>query len=236
MNNTNNISARQSYEQAKKMFAMAMADKFPGNPAGAMQWANGLKLSQSEIRLETLLNLTNTSYKFGLTQNQPNSANIPFNTENRLTMQDSLCVNEYGIYVGKPAANDDVLWELETYGNPVTFAGANEALNINSAFFDQGAFRLTCNNDVLMPYRQLWNHKYRGVTQQTAPVAAGSPFDQIRGNEDGMITCEPNFVLIGSKGYIPEIILPKALTAVPAFARVIIIFRGVLAQNSTNVS
>jgi hypothetical protein len=43
-------------------------------------------------------------------------------------------------------------------------------------------------------------------------------------------------VLIGSKNYIPSIILPAALAAVETVQRAVIIFRGILAQNSTVIS
>jgi len=234
MNNTNNTSARNAYEHAQRMFFKAMRNDFK-TAAECQDWVNRLKLSQSEIRLECELNAVSTNFKFGLTQNQANSTGVVFNTENRLTMQDSLCCNEYGIYVGQPASRIDTAWQLRTYGNTQDFAAAT-ALAIDTTFYDHSWFQMKCNNDVIMPYRGLWNHKYRPQTQQTNALGAASPGDQIRGAEDGMITSEPNFVLIGSKGYVPEIVLPVALAAATAFERVIIIFRGVLAQNSTNVS
>jgi hypothetical protein len=234
MNNTNNLSARASYDKAKDMFFKAMRPDFKSDEE-CIQWVNGLKLSQSEIRLECELDAVRTNFRFGLTQNQPNTTNVVFNTENRLTMQDSLCCNEYGIYVAQPSSRTATNFQLRTYGNLVDFAAADAAA-LDTTLYTNGAFKMTCNNDVIMPFRQLWNHYYRPQTQETAALGAGSPGDQIRGAEDGMITSEPNFVLIGSKGYIPEIILPSALASASAFERVIIIFRGVLAQNSTNVS
>jgi hypothetical protein len=87
-----------------------------------------------------------------------------------------------------------------------------------------------------MPYRGLWNHLYNPQTQQTNPLGAGSPGDQVRGAEDGMVTMEPNILLVGSKGYLPEIVLKSALASAAANLRAVLIFRGVLAQNSTSVS
>lgn len=234
MNNTNNGSARESFQHAKKVFFKAWRNSFDTDQA-CWNYIDGLKLSQSEIRLEVGLNATNNNFKFGMTVNQQNSSNVQFNTEKRLEMQDSFVANEYGIYIGQPSSQTDTLWQLHTYPNPVDFAAADLA-SLNGTFYSHGALRMTCNNDVIMPYRGLFNHKYVPQTQATAAIGAGSPQDQIRGAEDGMITDEPNILLIGSKGYIPEIILPVNMASVAANMRAVLIFRGVLAQNSTSVS
>jgi hypothetical protein len=238
MNNTNNMSARESFLQAKAMFYRAFRDKFsPGaqGDADCRNWVDSLKLSQSEIRLEVELNNANNSFVFGLTPNQVNSTNVQFNTETRLNLQDSLCVNEYGIYVAQPASRTDTAYQLHTYANSQAFAAA-DALALQGTFYSNGGFQVKCNNDVICPYRGLFNHWYQPQTQQTAALGAGSPGDQIRGAEDGMITDEPNVVLIGSKNYVPEIVLKSALASAAAFLRTVIIFRGILAQNSTVVS
>jgi len=77
---------------------------------------------------------------------------------------------------------------------------------------------------------------YRGQTQQTDDLGVDSPNDEIRGSEDGFITVEPNIVLIGSKANVITLKLPKALTAVDAGTRAVLILRGIYAQNSTVVS
>ncbi len=234
MNNTNNMSARESFKQAKQMFFRAFRDKFQTDQQ-CEAFVNGLKLSQSEIRLEVNLNTTNNSFVFGVTPNQVNSSNVQFATENRLNLQDSLCANEYGIYVGQAASNTDTAYKLRTYGNLITFAAADAAA-LDSTFYSNGGFQVNANNDVIMPYRGLFNHWYKPQTQQTAALGAASPDDQIRGAEDGMVTLEPNLVLIGSKNYVPQIVLKAALASATANLRCVLIFRGVLAQNSTIVS
>jgi hypothetical protein len=239
MNNTNNVGARESFVHAKKLFFKAFRDKF-GSPGMSgdqrcAAWVENLKLSQSEIRIEVQLNAANNIFTFGLTPNQANSNNVQFPTERRLQLQDSLVVQEYGIFVGNPGSQADVEWNLRTYGNTQDFAAAAAAA-LDGTFYSHGWYLLKCNNDVIMPYRGLFNHWYKPQTQQTAALGAASPGDQIRGAEDGMITTEPNVVLIGSKNYQPQIELPGALAAADAFERAIIIYRGILAQNSTVVS
>lgn len=243
MNNTNNFSARASFEIAKSVLYNSWIGTFkaanPGNPVLAAQlckeWVEGRKLSQSELRLEVELNATNNSFYFGVTPNQVNSNGIQFLTENRLNLQDSLIASEYGIFVGNPTSRTDTAFSLNSYGNTQVFT-APQAAAIDSTFFNNGTYQIKCNNDVVAPYRGLFNHLYRPITQQTAALGAASPYDQLRGAEDGFITQEPNLLLIGSKNYVPQIVLPSNLAAVGTFTRAVLIYRGVLAQNSTVVN
>lgn len=240
MNNTNNQSARSSYEIAKTILFNAWIDSFRqaggADPVGACwNWVNNRKLSQGEVRLEVELNVNNNIFNFGVTPNQVNSTNVTFNTENRLQLQDSLVVSEYGIFVCKPASRTDTAFKLRTYGNTQDFtAGAAAALD--STFYCNGNSIMKVNNDVVIPYRGLLNHWYKPQTQQTAALGAGSPDDQIRGAEDGFITQEPNLLLIGSKNYVPQINLAGNLATVDAFTRAVLIFRGINAQNSTVIN
>jgi hypothetical protein len=236
MNNTNNVSARQSFEIAKSILFQSWIGSFNGNVDECKQWVNNRKLSQSEIRLEVGLTLVNSLYTFGVTPQQANTNNVVFPTENRLQLQDSLVVSEYGIFIGNPASLTDVNWKLQTYGNPILNATAGSAAAIDATFYSNSFFQMKVNNDTVIPYRGLFNHWYRPQTQGTTVVAAGVNQDQIRGAEDGFITQEPNLLLIGSKNYVPQITLPANMVALTPFTRVVLIFRGVLAQNSTVVN
>lgn len=240
MTNSNNIAAQIAYDHAKKVLYDAWIDSFIGSGKGkgaCENWVDGRKLSQSEIRLEVTLNTTGSIFTFGVTPQQAasNSAGGPFNTENRLQLQDSLIVSEYGIFVAQPSSSTDTTFQLRTYPNTQDFAAA-DVTALQSTFYSNGWFTLKCNNDVLVPYRGLFNHLYRPQTQQTAALGAASPADQIRGGEDGFITQNPNLLLIGSKNYQPQIQLPAALASAAANMRAVIIFKGVLAQNSTVIN
>lgn len=243
LNNTNNASARDSFNHAKRMFFRAFRDKFQSGDANqtamgdrmCQAFVDSLKLSQSEIRLEVKLDGNNTVYVFGVTPNQANTNNTQFLTERRLVLQDSICVNEYLIGVGLPASDTDTEFLIRTYGNTQDFT-ANAAKALDGGLFSNGAFSLKVNNDVVMPYRGLFNHWYKPQTQQTAALGAASPGDQIRGAEDGAITDEPNIVLIGSKNNVPQIELKSKLSTVDEGTRAILIMRGIYAQNSTVVS
>lgn len=235
MNSTNNASARMSFDIAKQILFNSWIDSFKGDTKACWAWVNGRKLSQHEIRLEVELNVTNNRFVFGVTANQANSTNILFNTENRLTLQDSLIVSEYGIFTGQPTSRTDTAYTLNTYGNTQVFAAADAAA-LDSTFYSNGYFSTKVNNDVIIPYRSLFNHWYKPQTQQTAALGAGSPKDQLRGAEDAFVTQEPNLLLIGSKNYVPEIVLPGALASAANFLRAILIYRGILAQNSTVIN
>lgn len=235
MNQKNNYTARMSYNEAKQRFYDAWIESFGGNGAACTAYVNTRKLSQSTIRLEVELNIANTNFVFGVTPQQQNSTGVVFPTERRLDLQDSLVVSEYGIFVCKPTSRADINFKLRTYGNIVDFTAAGAAA-IDGTLYSNGYLKTTVNNDVIVPYRDLFSNLYRPQTQQTAALGAASPDDQICGAEDGAITNEPNLLFIGSKNTIPEIILPGTMAVVDAFTRVVYIGRGVLAQNSTVIN
>jgi hypothetical protein len=236
MNNTNNVSARQSFNIAKDVLFQSWIGSFNGDRERCMAWVNNRKLSQSEIRLEVGLNITNNIFTFGVTPQQANSSNLVFPSEQRLALQDSLIVSEYGIFIGNPTSNTDSNFKLETYGNTILNSTALSAAALDGTFYSSGYFQIKVNNDTVVPYRGLFNHYYRPQTQGVSAVAAGISQDQLRGAEDGFITQEPNLLLIGSKNYVPQIVLPSNLVAVTPFVRAILIFSGVLAQNSTVIN
>jgi len=223
-----------SFDIAKEILFRSWIDSFNGNADACNRWVNSRKLSQSEVRLEVNLTTASNTFSFGVTPNQANSSNIIFPTENRLNLQDSLIVSEYGIYVALTGGNTDTAFTLNTYGNTQVFGA--DAQGIDEAFYCNGWFTMKVNNDVVLPYRGLFNHWYIPQTQQTDALGAGSPKSMIRGAEDGMVTQEPNILLIGSKNYVPQIVLPGALPSAAAGLRAVLIFRGVLAQNSTVIN
>jgi len=238
MNNTNNISARMSYEKAIEIYtdAWVNTDTFKGDRVACRNYVMTLKLSQNEIRLEVGLTGNKTAFKFALTTNQNNSSNLQFLTERRLDLQDALIANEYGIYIAKTAGQNDADYSLRTYPNSQDFTAA-EASKLKNILYSNGEFGITCNKDIIMPNRGVFNHLYLPQTQETAPLGAGAAGDQIRGSEDGMITMEPNILLIGTKGYDMVLSLKDALgDDLTDNVRAILIYRGIMAQNATSVS
>lgn len=212
----NSIAARMVYDNARKLLAGA----FPG------QNIRQFKCTQTYLRLELALSTAITNYQFQILNQTTGSQ---FNTEQRLNLQDSFVVSSLGVFLAKPSGSTDTTFELDTYANTVKYTNA-AAMN---AIYN-GQLQVKINNDVVVPAWDLQQHFYRPQTQQTA--AANSPLDQKRLSEDGMIAVEPNIIAIGSKNTQVSIVLPVALSAVDANSRIILLMRGVLAQNSTVVS
>jgi hypothetical protein len=234
MNSTNNFTARETYKNARDMYIQAWVGDFQGNYTACANYVDSLVLSQSELRLETGLTTTNNRFVFGVTPNQANSSNTIYNTEIRLNLQDCCVVSEYGIFIENPSSVIDTTFELETYANGNIFAAA-DVVGLNSTFYN-GYFTAKVNNQVVIPNRGIFNNKYIPQTQAIAPAGITANKIQVRGAEDGFVTVEPNFMLVGSKNSILEIVLPTALTSAAAFLRVTIVLRGIIAQNSTVVS
>lgn len=216
----NSVAARMVYENTMG----TLLEVFGGD----MQALKDARPCQSFLRTELALTTTDNTYNFNLLVNENNPA--PFNTERRLALQNSFVASEMGIFLAGPASTTDTAFRLLTYPNTVDLANAAAM----TAFYN-GSLNITINNIRYMDGWDLWRHSYYPETQQTAALGAGSPGDQFLGKEDGFYPLEPNLVFIGSKDNRLQITLPVALTAVDANSRVVIIFRGILAQNSTSV-
>lgn len=224
----NSIAARMVFENAK----YAINKAFPINPDKPREEASELcKLTQSYLRLERELSINQSVYDFPVLVNN-NQFGQQFNTEKRLNQNDSFVISEIGIFLGLPASETDAAFLPDSYPNPFIY-GAN-ATPLKGVY--SGSLNITVNYDILVPEWDLLRHYLSPQTQQTAAAGAGSPVDEFDGKQYGFYPMEPNVVLIGSKKNDIKIGLPAPLTAVPANARLIMILRGVLAQNSTVVS
>lgn len=187
------------------------------------------KLTQSYLRLEQAIAVGTTQYTFPILVNQANPT--IFNTEQRLNLQDSFVCSEIGFYQALPSGSTDATFQLLTYVSPSLFT--NDAQH---QIFYNGRLSISVNNNVILPAWDLMRHKVAPQTQQTAALGAGSPQDEFYGDSYGMFPCEPNVTFVGAKNYQINVNLPAAPTAVDANSRLVIIFRGILAQNSTVVS
>lgn len=240
MNNTNNESAYQAYLRGKQQFFDAFLPSFikdgKPDPMGRCKaYVENLVFSQSEIRLEVNLTAAATFFKFGVTPQDQNTTGVQFPTERRLRPQDTLLATEYKMEIAQTAGNTDANYAGHTYPNTQAFAAA-DVITLRNIFYENGDLQILCNGTDVMPYRRLKNFLYQPQTQQTAPLGAGSPADQVRGSEDGFITLSPSLFLIGPKGYVPQINLKTNLTGLSANVRAILTFNGLLAQNSTSYS
>lgn len=189
-------------------------------------------LSQSYLRMEAALSTSSSSYQFDVTVND--TFNTSWVTAEKLGLQDSFVVSELGIYVAAPSSATATDFRLYTYDNPTVFTTTNAA-GIRTVY--NGALTLTVNQRQIVTGWDLMRH-YKVPTQQTATNAyyatTGPAFsDSNEMGTDGMFPVEPNWVLKGNAKNLLNINLPGAPGAIVANSRIVIIVRGVLAQNAT---
>jgi hypothetical protein len=223
----NAIAARMDFEQSVKIFDRAFNPT--GNPKNNV--VDLFRMTQSDLRLEQPFTTTNNLLTFPVLNNIQNQQGGQFNTEIRLAQQDSFVPNRIGIFFGLPTSSTDTSFKLYPYPSPFVFtnAAAMEA-------FYSGTMLWTMNNDKLLKNWLVMRHRKTNQTQQTALYGAGSPLDQMDMDEDGFVPMQPYCLILGSQDIQIQISLPLAPTAVDANTRIVMLLRGVIAQNSTVVN
>lgn len=188
-------------------------------------------LTQSYLRLEQLMNTTQTNVQFPVTITQGTGA--PFNTERRLQLQDSFVASEIGMFLFAPSSATATNSHLYSYPSFFTFTGAGVASSAQQTY--HGYLTLSVNNQVIVPFWDVQRSYCVNQTQNLAAIAAASPDDQLSGRDDVFYPTEPNWVFVGSKNNVLTLVMQNALTAILANSRWVVYMRGVLAQNSTSV-
>jgi hypothetical protein len=191
---------------------------------------NSAILSQSYLRFENTLSTTKTSYDFGVLNNQTISGQSQTPTEQRLNLQDAFYISEMMVYIAKASSATDASFKLSTYPSPTVFTTSGAAAALYTLY--NGVLSLTVNNRQIVPASDM--QKFLETPQTQATAATNSPIDQFDGSFATVV--EPNLVLIGSKNSLFNITIPSAFAALDANTRVVILVRGVLAQNVTVVS
>ena len=92
------------------------------------------------------------------------------------------------------------------------------------------------NNRQILPSWDILRHLYVPQTQQDV-LAPTTKQDQNDATEFGYYPVEPNLVLVGSKNNVINLELPGAISVLEAGTapRIVVIMRGILAQNVTPV-
>jgi hypothetical protein len=232
----NSIAARQDFDVAVQIFNNAFNPPFLSNGMANPNYnanfdsVSAFRLSQSVLRLEQPTNNNSTLYNFPVLTNIQNQAQA-FNTEIRLNIQDSFVPTHVGFFLALPSSSVDTTFKLMTYPNPVILANY-----IQMQAYYNGSMSIMINNVQYTQKWDLWRHWQTNQTQQTAALGAGSPEDQFMGSDDGFYPMQPFILLIGSQNIQVNINLPVSPTAVDANSRLVLMFRGILAQNSTVVN
>lgn len=232
----NSIAAREDFRVAAQIFNNAFNPQvLPNgqpNPAysSAFDAVTAFRLSQSTLRLEQPCVATSTTYTFPVLINIQNQQ-AAYNTEIRLQQQDSFVPTHIGFYLALPSSGTDTTFKLLDYPNPAIFANA-----VQMQAYYNGYMNIMINNVQYTQKWDLWRHWNTPQTQQTTALGAGSPEDQFMGSDDGLYPMQPFILLIGSQNIQLTITIPVSPTAVDANSRLVVLLRGVLAQNSTVVN
>ena len=222
------VNARLVYENAVKIC----------NKAGVPAIAS--KLTQSFLRLEQLMVLGKTQFQFPILVNNNGPANTLFNTEQRLNQQDSIICSAWGFFFAVPLSGTDPTMTLLSYPSPQVpfFSLAGAAIAAQTVY--NSIFNIAVNNTIILPAWDLFRHYFVPITQNKVGVTAQTifPIDQLDGSGDGFFPVEPNLVWIGSQNIVINLIMPAAFATLQTggFSRMVIYFRGLLAQNSTIIT
>jgi len=235
----NGVILREDFKTAVKIFnnafnPMRLAGGQP-NPKFDPEWdaVSAFKLTQSTLRLEQPLVTTSATYNFPVLSNIQNQAQ-QYPSEIRLNLQDSFVPTRLGVFVALPSGASDSSFPLWTYFNPTVFSAADA---IAGTGLYNGQLKLMINNIQYITGYSLSKHQVVNQTQQlVATKTSGDATEQIDGANDGFYPMQPFTLLIGSQNIQLQIVLPNALSAVAANSRLVVIFEGVLAQNSTVVN
>lgn len=215
----NGIIARDDYAIAHDIFVNV-----------ALMDPKRIRMTSGDIRVEQPLTANTNQYTFPVLVNIQNQAQ-PFPSEVRLQQQDTMCVTQFGFFLANTAGSTDCAFQLSTYPNPVKFPTSYTQLN---TIYQNGRLLLTIDNDVYIKQWGAFRHYKAPFTQQTAPVGAGSPIDQLDGVEDGFYPMQPFILLTGASDIQLNLNMNLVSpTTVDPNTRMVIIMRGFLAQMST---
>jgi hypothetical protein len=190
-------------------------------------------LSQSYIRSEVAMSTSTTSYQIPILVNST-GANTNYATNQLLQLQDAFVVSSIGIFAAIPASSSTTAFRLYTYPNTTAFSTAGAATALYNLY--NGKMSVVVNNRQIVPAWDIYRHLYVPQTQQGAASTATTQ-DENDATEFGYYPVEPNIVLVGSKNNVISLELPGAISTLEAGTapRIVVIMRGILAQNVTPV-
>ena len=134
-----------------------------------------------------------------------------------------------------PSSSTAVNFPLLTYPNSTTFSTSGAASAALALY--NGSLNITINNQQILPTWDIYRHYWVGQTQNGVGVTAETvfPIDQNDGSASGFYAVEPNILLNGAANIQATISLPGAISTVQANSRIVVIYRGIKAQNVTSV-
>lgn len=197
---------------------------------------NQAVLSQSYLRSEVAMSTSTTQYTVPILVNSAGQGGaVSYPTNNLLQLQDAFVVSELGIFVAAPTTATTTAFPYYTYPNAQVFSTSGAAAALYNLY--NGSMSITVNNRQIMPSYDLYRHLNVPQTQEATSTGTNTALDQNDGSSFGYYPIEPNVVLVGSKNNQVTLNLPAAIGTLQAGTapRIIVIFRGILAQNVTPV-
>lgn len=209
--------------------------------------------SQSYLRLEVPLRKQITSYNFPvtITQQHPGGEDQSI-WEQRLQLQDSFFCNQVGYFfqcrVDKNGSSGAAS-KLFTYPTSMNQNLGQSYYAVTTSLLWAGFLELSIMNRVQTPAWDCFRHYKVPETQApfytTTPANGYIQNDEVDLAEDGFYPCEPYWTLVGSKNNQLTLNLAEApgnaieadnpASSFVGEYRMVLILRGVLAQNSTTV-
>jgi hypothetical protein len=193
-------------------------------------------LSQSFLRSEVAMSTSTTSYHIPILVNDnQNGATSTYNTSSLLALQDAFVVSSIFIGWANPTSATDAAFIPQSYPN-AQIAGTQAIATALQAIYSSN-LQVTVNNRQILTGWDTLRHYYVPQTQQLAAASLTTGISQADLSENGFYPVEPNLVFVGSKNNQVTLNFPQAISTVPTstFARLVVIFRGILAQNATSV-
>ena len=193
-------------------------------------------LSQSYLRSEVQMSTSTTSYHIPILVNDnQNGATSSYNTSSLLALQDAFVVSSIFIGWANPTSATDAAFIPQSYPN-AQIAGTQAIATALQAIYSSN-LQVNVNNRQILTGWDTLRHYYVPQTQQVAVASLTVGISQADLSENGFYPVEPNLVFVGSKNNQVTLNFPQALTAVPSagYGRLVVIFRGILAQNCTSV-
>lgn len=208
-------------------------------------------LSQSYLRFESQLSQNKSSYKFPVLVSQQNAGTVTPATVRQLNQQDAFYCTEmsYFIKVTSRAVADPAFKGLYEF---IPFTFPSQSLNEDGTILStlgyklwSGELNLVVNGDVILPGMDLQRFLYVPRTQKDSwngnfPMSTFyTNLDEYDGASDAFYPLAPSVVLLGNDKIDLSVEFPDDLNnaiSADAVISMVIMVRGLLAQNVTKVS
>lgn len=183
----------------------------------ATQNKQNARVTFSSLILSVPINANSNSYNFPILENDaPGVAQIP--DEIRLNQNDMFSMYEAGIYLRALLVNNQ-----EPTPAQVSYFLTASPSELDSDYLAyerlyEGTFEWSVNNIKWLENWDTRRHLYKGITQwkNAAVGSAYATFPSNNFDENGMSPFIPKLNISGAKKNTPSIILPEAITPLPA--------------------